>query len=187
MEISFGNNKNLFALLAKKRSGKDTVADYLVENHGFIKLAIADPLKIACRAIFSFTEEQLYGNDKEKIDEYWNKSPREIFQFIGTDLLRNQFDKELWIKAIKKKYYDIIKKNPNAKVVVSDVRFQNELDAVVEMGCTAIKIVRPNINFNDLHSSEKGIDDIKGFHIILKNDTSVENLYKKVDHICGKI
>jgi hypothetical protein len=41
--------------------GKDTVADILVRDHGFVKVAIADPLKRVARDIFDFTDEQLWG------------------------------------------------------------------------------------------------------------------------------
>lgn len=42
-------------------SGKDTVADFLVKDHGFVKIALADPLKRVCKEVFAFTDEQLWG------------------------------------------------------------------------------------------------------------------------------
>jgi hypothetical protein len=42
-------------------SGKDTVADHLVEKHGFVKVALADPMKRFCMEVYDFTEEQLWG------------------------------------------------------------------------------------------------------------------------------
>jgi hypothetical protein len=42
-------------------SGKDTVADILVRDHRFVKVALADPLKRLARDVFDFTAEQLWG------------------------------------------------------------------------------------------------------------------------------
>lgn len=42
-------------------SGKDTAADFLVKNEGFVKIAFADPLKRIARDVYDFTDEQLWG------------------------------------------------------------------------------------------------------------------------------
>jgi len=42
-------------------SGKDTVADILVSKHGFVKVALADPLKRICKEVYDFSDEQLWG------------------------------------------------------------------------------------------------------------------------------
>ena len=42
-------------------SGKDAAADFLVEDHGFTKVALADPLKRIARDVYAFTDEQLWG------------------------------------------------------------------------------------------------------------------------------
>jgi len=42
-------------------SGKDAAANFLVEDHGFTKVALADPLKRIARDVYAFTDEQLWG------------------------------------------------------------------------------------------------------------------------------
>jgi hypothetical protein len=42
-------------------AGKDTTADFLVKNHGFVKVAFADPLKRICQDVYQFTDAQLWG------------------------------------------------------------------------------------------------------------------------------
>ena len=54
---------------SKKQVGKSTIADYLYNYHDFAIVSFADPLKEACAAIFGFSEEQLYGEEKEIEDE----------------------------------------------------------------------------------------------------------------------
>ena len=86
----------LVGLSGLKGSGKDTCADYLVKNHGFIKVAFADPLKDALKVLFMFTNDQLNGTieQKEAPDNRWfGCSTRTAMQFVGTELLRDQLDK----------------------------------------------------------------------------------------------
>lgn len=184
----------LIGLLAKKRNGKDTVADYLVEKYGFIKLSFASPLKTACADIFGFNNEQLYGDLKEVIDPFWNVSPRTVLQYVGTDLLRNQLDKiipnigpNIWTKCMEKQYITILKHNPNARVVIADNRFQNEVSAIHKLNGTVIKIKRNLNTQSDEHSSEKGIDMINTNDFTLINNGTILELYENVDVIINKI
>lgn len=41
--------------------GKDTVADSLVRDFGYVKIALADPIKRIVRDVYAFTDEQLWG------------------------------------------------------------------------------------------------------------------------------
>ena len=78
-----------------------------------------------------------------------------------------------------------LKTDPNTKIIMSDVRFQNEIDMIHNLGGYIIKLNRPTINNTDAHESEKNIDNLKGdFNII--NDGSLQDLYNKVDEIIGK-
>jgi hypothetical protein len=52
---------NIIGITGKAGSGKDTVADILVREHGFVKVALADPMKRVCRDMFQFTDQQLWG------------------------------------------------------------------------------------------------------------------------------
>jgi hypothetical protein len=47
-------------------SGKDTVADRLAEKHGFVKVALADPMKRFCMEVYDFSEEQLWGPSEKR-------------------------------------------------------------------------------------------------------------------------
>lgn len=55
-------------LAGSARHGKDTTAKYLVDNYGFQSFAFATPLKELAKRLFGFTDEQLYGNDRDVID-----------------------------------------------------------------------------------------------------------------------
>ena len=76
------------------------------------KEVIADALKDAVKCIFDFDDEQLYGSKKEEIDEFWKVTPRQVLQFVGTDLFRNHTEeliphvkKNIWVQVVKRKIW----------------------------------------------------------------------------------
>ena len=132
-------NTNIIGITGRKRHGKDTLGDYLVKHHGYIKIGFADALKEACRHIFGFNDDQLYGDLKEVDDEFWKTSPRKVLQYVGTDLFRDQIanimpevKSDIWIKVVENK----ILQNPDKRYVITDVRFENELEFLKKAQCT---------------------------------------------------
>jgi hypothetical protein len=63
-------------------SGKDTAADFLVKNEGFVKIAFADPLKRICRDVYDFTDLQLWGPSEER-NKPDTRYPREHGPYSG--------------------------------------------------------------------------------------------------------
>ena len=173
------NKRIIIGILGRKIHGKDTIADMICKKYAFRKISFADPLKEGCRNIFGLTEEQLYGIKKDVIDEYWKVTPRSLIQFVGTDLLRNQFCDLIWIKLLEKKLIH----NSAINFVISDIRFQNELDMLKKHGAIIIKVHRPGLPNEDNHISEVGIDNVTGFDEYILNDSSIDMLYYKVDQI----
>lgn len=57
-------HRMIIGLLGQANSGKDTVADFLVRDHGFVKVALADPLKRIARDVFDFSDKQLWGSSQ---------------------------------------------------------------------------------------------------------------------------
>lgn len=178
--------KKLIGLLGKKRSGKDTVSDYLTKEHNYHRYSFAGPLKNAVKEMFLMDDEQVDGENKEILDERWGISPRRLLQIIGTELFHydihqhtneNEFDigREIWVKRFELWY----KENKEKKVVVSDVRFEHEVNKIREMGGEIWKIDRPDIKSHDEHASEKEMDTIVPDELI-KNDSSIDSLYEKV-------
>jgi mannosyltransferase OCH1-like enzyme len=172
----------LIGLCGKKYHGKDTVGDYLVKEYGYTKISFADKLKEVCKVMFNFTDEQLYGSKKEEVDEFWKVTPRLAMQFIGTDLFREQLNKimphienNIWIEIVRK----YILENKYKKIVICDVRFENEAKMIRELSGTIIKITRSSMTSKDEHQSETEIDKIK-FDDEIINDGSIPDLYKKI-------
>lgn len=177
----------IIGITGRKFNGKDTLGNYFVSKYGYKRMAFADALKNACREIFGFNDDQLYGDKKEEIDEYWGTSPRTIFQFVGTDLFRNQLEnvipqieKKIWLKVIEKKILDEIKMNPDVRIVITDVRFINECDMIKKMGGIILRVKRNNINNkSDTHQSEIEIDNLNVNAEIL-NDGTMNEMFQYV-------
>lgn len=183
------NNKipRLIGITGRKFNGKDTLCNIIVdiiskEDVKIKKIAFAGALKEACKCIFGFTNEQLYGNKKEEFDEFWKTTPRRILQFVGTDLFREQISneiphvgKEIWIAVVKKQILEEWNNNPDTVFIITDLRFENEFNMIKNMNGTTIRIERSSIDSIDMHSSEMEISNMKVDHIV-KNDKTIDDL-----------
>jgi hypothetical protein len=141
----------IIGLIGFINSGKGTVASYLVNRYNFRQDSFATSLKDACALMFDWPRNLLEGDTKESrewrelVDPWWaeqlgmpNFSPRLALQLIGTDALRNNFHQDMWFLTLKNR----IRKNPNQHVVISDVRFPNEIKFIQDQKGTLIKINR---------------------------------------------
>ena len=181
----------IIAVIGKKRSGKDTFADYLVNNYGFKKYGFGNPVKEICKLMFDFSQEQIDTDLKEEKDIRWNITPRETFQIIGTEFGRNFINQKLpnlncyneqfWIRKFELWYYKQIKLNPNIKIVISDVRFLNEFECLKKLNAVFVKISR-NTGLLDNHISENNLNNISSHNIdiTIDNNLSLQDFYGKI-------
>lgn len=166
----------------KKRRGKDTVANRLVDKHKFVRVSWADSLKESARIIFGFSDAQLYGDLKEVIDPYWGMTPREAMQKLGTDGCRNHVDKDIWIKSAWLRVQKVWEENPTIGVVVPDVRFVNEANFIKEKGGVLWRIDREIVaDEASTHESETALDSFDQWDLIIDNNSSLKRLYQKTD------
>ena len=181
-----------------KGHGKDTIGNYLIEKYNFIRLAYGDPIKDICRTVFSFTDEQLYSYEgKERVDEFWKHTPRELFQFIGTQLFRKRLpelcknlSEDIWVNVLYKKIIDKYRENPekNTRFVITDVRFPNEFDLIKRLGGTTLRVIRQSdnktCNSNNNEEKETLLDKNKNKKIIGKQTKRYsEKFVEIVKHI----
>ena len=173
----------IIGLIGNKYAGKDTAGDYLVSEHEFVKISFATPIKVVCKYLFSLTEEQLHDPlEKEKIEPYWNMTPRQMFQKVGTDLFRNHFDPDFWIKQLESKH---LVSNDGSNIVCCDVRYPNEANLIKKYKGILIKIER-NTGKSDAHESEKNIDTIHHDYLI-ENNSTIETLHENLEKILRRI
>lgn len=162
-------------IVGNKQVGKDTFADILCKKYNYKKYSFADPLKRTCKELYGLTEEQLTDPiQKETVDSRWNKTPRQILQFIGTDIVRTHIAKDFWIQ----KFNNWMGDEASKRVVIPDIRFRNELDAVRKHTAIIIKIERPNQYIRDNHISEHELDEYTDYDIFINNNFDTKEGYE---------
>mgnify|MGYP001571199425 FL=1 len=195
-------------------SGKDTVANMFVER-GCVQDSFAAPLKDVCASVFGWQREMLEGDTvesrdfRETPDVFWttklgvpNFTPRLALQLLGTEVLRNHFNENIWLNSLE---YRIRKQLTDAPcTVISDARFRNELDLIKEMGGVIIWVQRGELpewfetaktahenvisrkimetKYRDVHESEWNWAGYPADYIVNNNGT-LEELAKQVEDI----
>lgn len=164
------------------RSGKDTVADYLVESHGYTKMSFAAPMKEAMYRLNPRITVNEIANTALRvgIDVYgWDgikeRSPdvRGLLQRFGTEVGREMFGNDFWVTAAIKEIPD------GAKAVFSDVRYPNEADAVRKLGGKVWRVSRPGVGPANDHESEHALNDYK-FDQVVENSGTIDGLSSQV-------
>lgn len=159
----------LIGITGKARSGKDTIAKMLWTHHDFVRIAFADPLKRAAQTIFGLTEDQTWNDElKEVVIPRWNLTPRQIFQRLGTESIRDVFGSHVWTERWLLSYEQVMNTD---SVVIPDVRFENEAKMIRELGGIIIQVRRGDglSGAEGTHASETG--DIEADFTIDNNGT----------------
>jgi len=147
-------------------SGKDSVAQIIQEEYRFIQLCFADPLyemaSIVTRTPVSVLQKR---EGKEVVLNRVNASPRKLMQTLGTEWGRNLIGESLWVDHLDGRLRDIEIRTGINGLVVSDVRFQNEVEYIHRVGGEVWRMGRPNNPFSigGGHASEKAefeVDDV---------------------------
>jgi hypothetical protein len=196
--------RQIIGIIGAIGSGKDTIADYLIAEHGFKKLSFARRVKDAAAAVFGWNRELLEGATptsrewREQVDPFWGLAPRQALQKIGTEMFRQHIRDDIWIKGIEK---DMASEGGQS-FVITDCRFQNEIDAIkraggrliyVERGLAPDWVPRALKAYAGSQSDRQWFDD-QGIHVtvwttyalaeqadaIIKNDGTLEDLYTAV-------
>lgn len=178
-EVKMKVKRRIFGLGYKAKSGKDTLAVHLAQELGFEHEAFGNALKNAVKAVFHLTDEQLWGDQKEVVDPFWGKTPREIMQTMG-DALRTHFGKEVYVRSLERK----ISLKPDANWVISDVRYPDTEAAFLKrIGGKLIRMDRPGSGASGgltNHSSENAMDSYDDWDTHIKNDTQNKvDLYER--------
>ena len=130
-------------------SGKDTVADYLVNFHRFKRESFANSLKDAVSQVFGWDRELLEGRTQESRewretqDEWWTKrlkkdiTPRYVLQYWGTEVIRKGFHDDMWVASLEHRLL-----NTKNDIVITDCRFPNEIKAIRAAGGKVVRIRR---------------------------------------------
>ena len=178
----------LIGITGKARSGKDTVGNYIKGMHNFNTYAFADPIKKAASIMFGIPLDYFYDDEhKERIVSQWDLSPRQIMQTLGTEGGRDLFRQDIWVKRGEIEWANFCANNQyRSGLIFTDVRFENEAEMIRLNGGHIIHIERENVTKVNEHISEQGITfNLKD--IVIHNDKTKEDLFKRVDDIMKKL
>lgn len=174
------NNQILVGIHGAARSGKGETAKYLKKFHAFKEDSFADPIRrffIDLLALKGMDELDEIKSAEEPLDILGGKTLRYAMQTMGTDWARNTLSDSLWIDTCLGR----VKKYERA--VISDVRFDNEAQAVKDAGGFIIMTRRPNVEIKgSSHPSEAGID-LSFIDYYVDNDACLEHLTRQVEII----
>lgn len=175
----------IIGLVGKAGSGKDTVADHLVKNHGFHKLSFAAPLKRTICDLFDMTEDQVNKQElKEVVDPRYGFTPRWLLQHFGTEVCRKLYP-SMWVDYLIRYYRKNWNQVDEGRVVVTDVRFLNEARAISNISGYIWRITCLN-NPKDLgegstHASEIEQENILVDQELIAKHGDLPQLYKEAD------
>lgn len=145
----------IIGLCGAAGSGKTTVGDLICGLADATQIAFADPIYDAVSAITGLSRRQLADRSlKEQPIEWLGRSPRELLQTLGTEWGRNIVHDEIWIRRAMKRASEA-----RGLVVITDVRFDNEADAIHRAGGDVWQVRRPGAGIPGGHSSEAGVSD----------------------------
>lgn len=175
----------LIGLVGKKRVGKDTAARFLVEDHGFVRYAFADPLKASLLATDPYVplvgsrvtvrlSEMVEREGWEAAKEY--AEVRRLLQAYGV-AVREHVNPSVWLDATMCRVMD-----EERPVVITDVRFPNEADAIEAAGGVLVRVAGPRGDGNDSHVSETALDS-RDCGSVLDNSGSLEDLRRGVSDL----
>lgn len=172
--------------------GKDTVADYLVNNYNFTQMSFSSSLKDIVSILFNWDRNLLEGKTKEsrewrdKEDFWWSKrleinnfTPRRMLQIMGTEILRQEFHDDIWIANLENKLI-----NNTKNIVISDVRFPNEIETIKKLGGIIIKINRTNpIWFEDAKTIQSFKNNKESFLTFYINNPEYNKAKEKLINV----
>ena len=194
-------------------SGKDAFADYLVTSWGYTKTFMSNPLHQ-----WLLTQNPWIKLDKPvQCMEGWTLEPgefhpynyivhqvgyteakeqteiRRALQRIGTECGRKLISENVWADAMEREIRQLLERGIN-HVVVTGIRYENELKMIQRLGGETVWIERPSARASHeekirsaaasadtaTHSSEVSLD-VKRFDSVIENDGSLEQLFERAD------
>lgn len=157
----------IVGLSGRKGSGKSTVGAFLVQHMpGAREITFARELKELTVRLFGARPEQAWGTNEQKNERLsCGRSAREVMQRLGHGL--REIDENVWVRAWRTSVLGFWQVAGPGPVVVTDVRYPNEMAAIRELGGVVIRLTRVPYP-EDVHASETALDAAK-FDAVLDN------------------
>jgi hypothetical protein len=165
---------NIIGVTGPARSGKDTVANFIVAMRGGYRYAFADPIRGMLVPLGIDMTDPYWQAHKEEEIPALGVSPRRLMQTIGTEWGRELINPRIWIILANSV---LLRHGPG--MVISDVRFEDEAQWVRSLGGTIVHVIRPDKQAVEEHKSEQGVT-INDQDILIANSGSIVDLHHTV-------
>jgi len=180
----------LIGIAGKKRVGKDTVAKMLKtalyqRSTKAVIVSFAQPIRDISHT-FGFTANQIF-TDKDEINPIWGISWRTFAQQIGTDVFRNTWRSDVWIRILEMRLHAFTKHSDNDFIIISDVRMDSEVEFIKECKGFVINIIRDTDKMEkniDTHITEQGVST---WNISIMNMDTLDVLQKKCEQLADSL
>lgn len=143
----------LIGIAGRARSGKDTVANFIIAAIGGYRYSFADPIRAMLAPLGVDMNDPYWRARKEDVIPALGVSPRRMMQTLGTEWGRNLINPDLWLVMAHQR---LLRNGPG--MVISDVRFENEAAWIRKHGGRIIHVIRPEAKAVEVHASEDGIE-----------------------------
>ncbi|MDY0186102.1 MAG: hypothetical protein RBR43_09510 [Desulfuromonadaceae bacterium] len=164
----------IIGIAGHARAGKDTIAQIIQQEYRCMTYAFAEPLKAMLKAL-GLDAHDLESDRKDEISNDFQATPRHMMQTLGTEWGRDTINSELWVIAAARRLKRMNQGNPDATILITDVRFPNEAAFVRKHGFL-VHVERPIQRINaSAHRSENPLSIQDSDHIII-NDGTLEDL-----------
>jgi len=163
----------IIGLTGYAQSGKDTLAGMLIGLHKYENRAFADPIRKLVYEMNPLVKDEYrvkgvvdaYGWDRAKVEF---PELRNLLQTLGVGA-RTIFNDQFWVSQ------GLAGVSEGDKIVITDVRFPNEADAIKSLGGQIWRVKRLGVEAVNEHISETAMDGYKVDQIFVNNG-SVDDL-----------
>lgn len=172
-ELGITPNYNIIGLTGYAQSGKDTFASILVEKYGYSRIAFADKIRDFLYGINPMVGCSPTGYLQDLVNLVgWDKAKQEpqvrrLLQDLGISA-RDLISEDIWVTAA------LSSVSKDQRVVITDVRFENEAAMIKSMGGQLWRVKRSGVGPVNDHVSESEMDGYKVDQIFVNNGTLEE-------------
>lgn len=168
----------IIGLSGYARSGKDEVAKILIGHFGYQRRALADPIRDALFELNPLIADNMRLQEALSLHG-WDLTKRifpevrRLLQVFGTEFGRGMISEDVWVELTMRGV------RPEDRIVISDIRYPNEAQAVRDLNGQVWRIHRDGVRPDNEHVSENSMEDYE-FDVEIFNNGSLDDLLTKI-------